>query len=148
MSTAPQTAGARTDDARLVSVYRRVLTLLGIGVLMVASGALRWLDGGRRQVILGVAEQCGLALERAHAENPQNPIVRARLASVLESAGDGLSEQVRARAVSGVVSVSVLVTRTDTDSLATPETTTRSAPASRAPRKMPGNARTLLIWFG
>lgn len=34
MSTAPQTAGARTDDARLVSVYRRVLTLLGIGTVL------------------------------------------------------------------------------------------------------------------
>jgi hypothetical protein len=43
MSTAPQTAGARTDDARLVSVYRRVLTLLGIGTVLGALAELAML---------------------------------------------------------------------------------------------------------
>jgi serine/threonine-protein kinase RsbW len=36
-----------------------------IGVLGVSATEERWLTHGRRQVIFGVAEQCGLALERA-----------------------------------------------------------------------------------
>ncbi|MEX5298114.1 hypothetical protein RCG67_04955 [Kocuria sp. CPCC 205292] len=34
MSTAPEAAAAGADDARLVPVYRRVLTLLGIGTVL------------------------------------------------------------------------------------------------------------------
>lgn len=52
----------------VISIPLRASDRHVIGVLMVASDAPRWLDGGRRQVIHGVAEQCGLALERAQLQ--------------------------------------------------------------------------------
>lgn len=40
-----------------------------IGVVLLASGQVHWLTDERRQVLIGIADQCGLALERAELQH-------------------------------------------------------------------------------
>jgi serine/threonine-protein kinase RsbW len=52
----------------MLAVPLRAADRRPIGILGVSSRRRRWLHPGRRQMILGVAEQCGLALERAQLQ--------------------------------------------------------------------------------
>jgi serine/threonine-protein kinase RsbW len=70
----------------MLAVPLRAADRRPIGILGVSSRRRRWLQPARRQVILGVAEQCGLALERAQLQT------EAATAAATASFVAGLSE--------------------------------------------------------
>jgi serine/threonine-protein kinase RsbW len=57
-----------TGAESVLSVPLRATDRRVIGALVVSSPRRRWLNPSRRQVIMGIAEQCGLALERAQLQ--------------------------------------------------------------------------------
>jgi serine/threonine-protein kinase RsbW len=70
-----------------------------IGILGVSSRERRWLAPARRQVIFGIAEQCGLALERAElqAEAARNATTAEFLAGLAEALERATTVTSRAR---------------------------------------------------
>ena len=91
----PGTSEARRRNRieNVIAVPLRVPGGVVIGALIAASRDPRWLDRSMRLLVAGVAEQCGLALERARLQAIDQDA--RRRASIMQYLGTSLSAAVR-----------------------------------------------------